>query len=197
MKTMSNKSDTKKVWKFFMDLDKELEYINKMNDLGYKLVCENFGFVFTFKKAEPGEYVTIVHGEKKENFSQISKVAIECGWEIIPHPMDGLSEILYLTGKKDEVGEFTTDRESKLKSYTLMHKKFKVISIVYYILLAAFYTFTIFTALILIPEGDYVYTIFYGVFSVLYTLLTIPLVKITRRYKKRINKLLNDSLIYE
>ena len=97
---MSKTKDTITKLKLFLDLDKEIEYINKMNRNGWKLVYIKGGCLYTFVKTEPDEYFTVLYCEKKENISQISTFAAQCGYENIPHTMDGLGDLLYLTGKK-------------------------------------------------------------------------------------------------
>lgn len=57
------------VFKSYFSLEKELEYINEMNKKGWKLVYIKGGCFYTFVRTQPDEYVTIMHGVKKEEVS--------------------------------------------------------------------------------------------------------------------------------
>lgn len=124
-------------FKHFYDLDKEIEYINEMNKEGWKLVYIKFGGLYTFVKTEPDEYITIYHATEKESVSSVTAFAAKCGYETIPHTLDGMGDLIYLTGKKSEVSdEFVSDNKAKLAVNKIIIKKFNIISILYIILLS-------------------------------------------------------------
>ena len=66
---MDNSNITK--CKLFFSLDKELEFINKMNREGWKLVYIKCGCFYTFEKTEPDEYFTVLHATAKEGFGAV------------------------------------------------------------------------------------------------------------------------------
>ena len=90
-------------FKMFFSLDKELAFINKMNKEGWKLVYIKGGVIYSFEKSKPDEYFTILHATAKENILEISSFAAQCGYQAIPHTMDGFGDLLYLTGRKTDV----------------------------------------------------------------------------------------------
>lgn len=64
--------------------------------------------------AMPDEYITVMYAESKENISGVTAFAAQCGYETIPHTMDGFGEIMYLTGKKSEVSkDFVNENDTK------------------------------------------------------------------------------------
>ena len=70
---MDNSNITK--CKLFFSLDKELEFINKMNREGWKLVYIKCGCFYTFEKTEPDEYFTVLHATAKEKVLELSSFA--------------------------------------------------------------------------------------------------------------------------
>lgn len=123
-------------FRHYLDFDKEIAYINEMNKKGWKLVYIKLGCFYTFLKTEPDEYVTILHADDKENISSVAAFAAQCGYENIPHTVDGVGDIMYLTGKKSEIsGEFLSDNESKLRLSKKMVKKYNLFTVLYIILL--------------------------------------------------------------
>lgn len=200
---MSKTKDTITKLKLFLDFDKEIEYINKMNRNGWKLVYIKGGCLYTFVKTEPDEYFTVLYCEKKENISQISTFAAQCGYENIPHTMDGLGDLLYLTGKKNEISEeFVSDISTLIEINTKIKKKFSLMTIilavvnVLLILESAFFIADMF----LFPEDIY-YTIptaiFITVFAAIYSPITIVMMRICGKYKNKIKKLEAELTIYE
>ena len=112
---MSNKEMMKKT-KLFFSFEKQLNYINEMNKEGWKLVYIKGGCVYHFEKTEPDEYFTILHAATKEKVMEISAFAAQCGYQSIPHTMDGYGDFLYLTGKKAEVSpEFVCERKRRYR----------------------------------------------------------------------------------
>lgn len=203
---MSKNKDKNKITEFksFFDLDKEIEYINQMNKEGWKLVYIKAGFFYTFVKTEPDEYITILHAENKENISAVTAFAAQCGYENVPHTMDGLGEILYLTGKKSEVSEdFVNDRSSSKKYYEILHKNMKMICILYYLICIIFtpffvlYTVIAFAFFFETPVLS-IFTIGFSVaFISFFLACTVKLTAIKNRYKKKIYSLSKDTCIYE
>lgn len=193
--------------KFFFDPDKEIAYINEMNAQGWKLVFVKWGMYFTFEKCDPGEYITLLHSDKIENISKVSSFAIQCGYEIIPHTMDGLGNTLYLTGRKEEVSEdFVSDTSDKINYYQTFIKNFKNFFIAYFVfdvlfvlLDALFITDTIvwFNRFGEIPTDLLVMYGLIFVASVLYLSFTFKLVKIIKKYNKKIKELQEEALIFE
>ena len=116
--------------KLFLDLDKELEYINEMNKEGWKLVYIKGGILYTFVKTQPDEYFTVTYTVEKEEVSKITTFAAQCGYESIPHTMDVFGDMLYLTGKKNEVSQdFVSDRDAQIDSYRRNYKKLFILTI--------------------------------------------------------------------
>ena len=123
-----------KKFKLFFSLDKELEFINKMNKEGWKLVYIKGGCLYIFEKTELDEYFTILHATAKEKVLEISSFAAQCGYQAIPHTMDGFGDILYLTGKKAEVShEFVCEAPEKIDSAKRIYHRFRTLSIVFII----------------------------------------------------------------
>ncbi|MBQ9375545.1 MAG: DUF2812 domain-containing protein, partial [Ruminococcus sp.] len=140
-------------FKLFFDFEKEIEYINKMNKEGWKLVYIKAGCLFTFVIAYPDEYVTILHADKKENLSSVAAFAAQCGYESIPHTMDGVGDVIYLTGKKDEVSaDFLSDNESKLRVSQIFLNRYKTFVIAYSILAIVLLLETLFILWLFSPD---------------------------------------------
>ncbi len=190
--------------KFFFDPDKEIAYLNEMNEQDWKLVFVKWGMFYTFEKSEPGEYVTLLHADRKENISKVTTFAIQCGYEIIPHTMDGLGNTLYLTGRKEDVSEdFVSDNSDKITFYQTFKKNFTnflipfIILDAIFILFASFLTYEFIYNLGTIPvEIVWLFVLFYA-FIVLYIGFTIKLLLIIRKYNKKIKKLKEEALIFE
>ncbi|MBQ6570616.1 MAG: DUF2812 domain-containing protein [Clostridia bacterium] len=187
-------------FKFFLDFDKELEYLREMNKKGWKLVYIGGGMGYTFVKTEPDEYITLVYADKKEKISEMSAFAAQCGYETIPHTMDGFSNLLYLTGKKKEIpAEFVQDAESKINSCKLIRHKLRIFCVIYILLfivlgsIAAVFT----SGALLNKEPVFIaFAVGYCVFAFIYLLFTLKLFATTHSFTKKIKKLKNDSAIY-
>ena len=197
---MIKEKNTVTKFKLYFDPDKELEYINKMNMEGWKLVYIKGGILYTFKKTQPGEYVTLLHSNKKENISQIQAFAAQCGYESIPHTLDGFGDKLYLIGRKEDVSDdFVTDINSQLDHYQILHKKFKILKVVYVILSAILFAET---ALLMYMNYDLNgellgLSIFMDVVLISVLLMTIRVFFICHKYKKKIKSLKSDEMIFE
>lgn len=198
------KKDSNKITqlKFYFNFEKELAYINEMNKNGWKLLYIRGGICYTFEKTQPDEYITILHVEEKENVSKMAAFAAQCGYENIPHTMDGVGTFMYLTGKKSEVSpDFVSENESQLKVYQHKSKlftKFIVIYIILDVLLAAIAYFGLSTALLFgFDTFITVFTSLYGAVFAVYTALTIYLIAQKAKYCKKIRQIKVEQTIYE
>lgn len=196
-------------FKHYLDFDKELNYINEMNQKGWKLVYIKLGCFYTFVKTEPDEYITILHADDKEKISSVAAFAAQCGYENIPHTADGVGDIMYLTGKKNEVSdEFVSDNESRLKLSNIMVKKFNQFTVLYIILavfvvLEAAFCFGT-TAIAAVFGHDASIWAFTAVPLAVISLLLIAvfvllgvIIKIRSRIKKKHRALCEEINIYE
>ena len=188
--------------KLFLDFDKELEYINEMNKQGWKLVYIKGGILYTFVKTQPDEYFTVTYTVAKEEVSKITTFAAQCGYESIPHTMDGFGDMLYLTGKKNEVSQdFVSDRDAQIDSYKRNYKKLLILTIVNIAITALILIETIGSIqLLFLSDFDPVsigFLIFIGLFFILCTSFDIAAGLVTRRIKKKIKKLESEAVIYE
>lgn len=188
--------------KLFLDLDKELEYINEMNKQGWKLVYLKGGILYTFVKTQPDEYFTVTYAVEKEEVSRITTFAAQCGYESIPHTMDGFGDMLYLTGKKNEVSqEFISDRDAQIDSYKRIHKKMFIMTILNVIISAFMVLETIASVVLLYISGFdsslIGLLVFIGSFSAIYSAIDIVMGLTTRRLKKKIKLLETEATIYE
>ena len=187
--------------RFYFDLEKELKYINEMNKQGYKLVYIKSGCLYTFIKTQPDEYTTIFYAVEKEKVSQISAFVAQCGYESIPHTMDGFGNLLYLTGKKSEVdADFINDTDSKINFYTIMKKQFSHFCKLYWTMLILFFVATLLLTLTaILAKSVVLYTIagIYIFFTITFILGLISLLKQKKRYKKRLEELQTNSIMYE
>lgn len=96
--------NTKKTFKVFFDIEKELEYVNSMNATGWKLTAVRFGCVYSFERCSHGEYITIFVGDDRQNESLQKKRLEESGYQVIPYKYDLKPAHLYIT-RKSELGE--------------------------------------------------------------------------------------------
>ena len=188
--------------KLFLDLDKELEYINEMNKQGWKLVYLKGGILYTFVKTQPNEYFTVTYTVAKEEVSKITTFASQCGYESIPHTMDGFGDMLYLTGKKNEVSQdFVSDRDAQIDSYKRNYKKFLIFTIIYVIMTAFVFIYTLSsTHILFLSEFDpFCIGLFTFTFLFLIACISFDITAgmITRRLKKKIKNLEAEAAIYE
>ncbi len=121
---MKNKIVTK--IRFFASLDKELQFINKMNRLGYRLVFVQLGMIYKFKKVDYNDGFTIIYATDKTQISDMSSAALLGGFDIVQHTFDGLGNFLYLTGRKGRADEdFISDNEGKLGYYNAVKSYYR------------------------------------------------------------------------
>ena len=200
--------------KFFLDLEKEVSYINEMNNKGWKLVFIKLGMCYTFVKSNPNEYFTILHAASKDTISSLSTLATQCGYESIPHTCDGLGDFLYLTGKKNEVTEsFVSDNESKAVLYKKFQSRYRNFFILYTIASAFILTPIIMSAgyILLIASNlhrltedallsfkiNTVIITTFGIIGLLIAITAIYLLFLSIRYKKRYRSVCNDMKVFE
>lgn len=198
------KKDSNKITqcKFYLNFEKELAYINEMNKKGWKLLYIKGGIFYTFEKTQPDEYITILHAEEKENVSKMAAFAAQCGYENVPHTMDGAGTFMYLTGKKSDVSpDFVNENKSQLKVYQLKSKLFTKFIIMYIILdvaMAAISFLILFSALSLGFDMFFaVLTSFYAVLFAGFIALTIYLMVQKAKYRKKIRQIEAEQIIYE
>ena len=204
---MKRENNTITKFKTFFDPDKEIAYINEMNAQGWKLVFIKWGMYYTFEKCEPGEYVTLLHADQIENISKVTSFAIQCGYEIIPHTIDGFGNTLYLTGRKEDVSEdFVSDTYDKITFYQNFKKNFKnffiafiVLDVILFLLNGLF----VFDCILYlnyegaIPTNLLIFYSIFFLFSIVYFAFTAKLIQIIRKYNKKIKKLQEEALIFE
>lgn len=196
--------------KFFIDFDKELAYISEMNKNGWKLVYIKWGCFYTFTKTEPYEYITILHFEDKEKISGLTAFAAQCGYETIPHTMDGLGETLYFTGKKSEVSEdFVNDIETKIHAQKKIFKKFFVLNCVLILLnliliaetllcVGSLIIYTVYGERIVSSDIPFIIlSAFFVLFTIAYTVMNCFITPATVRLYSKIKKLEKEREIYE
>lgn len=199
---MSTDKNTITKFKLFLDLDKEINYINEMNEKGWKLVYLKLGCFYTFVKTEPGEYVSLIYAESKENISRVTAFAAQCGYESIPHTNDGMGELMYLTGKKSQVSQdFVSDIPSRIECYKKIHKKLFIMAILYH-LLSLLYIFIVAGSVVLLLKFQAnafitALAIIYSIFSLIIISCDINICLISHRYKKIIKRLQAENSIYE
>jgi hypothetical protein len=199
---MSNKEMMKKT-KLFFSLEKELNYINEMNKEGWKLVYIKGGCVYHFEKTEPDEYFTILHAATKEKVMEISAFAAQCGYQSIPHTMDGYGDFLYLTGKKAEVSpEFVCEAPEKTESAKRIYHRFRTLSIVFVVIsLLLMYESGIIVGMRMAdPEASVFMTVFgilFMLFSVVYLAMCVYVVMLTAKARRSFKQLQKESEIYE
>lgn len=198
---MDNSNITKR--KLFFSLDKELEFINKMNREGWKLVYIKGGCIYSFEKSEPDEYFTILHATAKEKVLEISSFAAQCGYQTIPHTMDGFGDLLYLTGRKAEVSpEFVCEAPEKINSAERIYHRFRTFSIVFIILtvLLVLDCALILWVRITAPEASVGLTVFgvlFMLFVAIYIAMCIYVNVLTAKARRNFKQLQKESEIYE
>ena len=199
---MSNKETMKKS-KLFFSLEKELNYINEMNKAGWKLVYIKGGCVYHFEKTEPDEYFTILHAATKEKVMEISAFAAQCGYQSIPHTMDGYGDFLYLTGKKAEVSpEFICEAPEKAESAKRIYHRFRTLSIVFVVISL----FLMYQAGFMIgtrmadPDASVALTaicVLFTLFAAVYLAMCVYVLMLTAKARRNYKQLQKESEIYE
>ena len=199
---MSNKETMKKN-KLFFSLDKELNYINEMNKAGWKLVYIKGGCVYHFEKTEPDEYFTILHAAAKEKVMEISAFAAQCGYQSIPHTMDGYGDFLYLTGKKAEVSpEFICEAPEKAESAKRIYHRVRTLSIVFVVISL----FLMYQAGFMIgtrmadPDASVALTVIcvlFTLFAAVYLAMCVYVLMLTAKARRSYKQLQKESEIYE
>ena len=192
-----------KIYKLFFSLDKELEFINKMNREGLKLVYIKGGCLYIFEKTEPDEYFTILHATAKEKVLEISAFAAQCGYQTIPHTMDGFGDLLYLTGKKAEVSpEFVCEAPEKIDSAKRIYHRFQVLSMVFIAISVLLVLENVFFTgrRMIFPEVSVVSVVFgvlFMLFTAAYVAMCIYALMLTAKARRNLKQLQKESEIYE
>ena len=198
---MDNSNITK--CKLFFSLDKELEFINKMNREGWKLVYIKCGCFYTFEKTEPDEYFTVLHATAKEKVLELSSFAAQCGYQTIPHTMDGFGDLLYLTGKKAEVSpEFVCEAPEKTDSAKRIYQRFRILSIIFVAISVLLVLENIFFIgrRMTFPGVSVVFVVFgvlFMMFTAVYVAMCIYALVLTARARRNMKQLQKESEIYE
>ena len=199
---MSNKETMKKS-KLFFSLEKELNYINEMNKAGWKLVYIKGGCVYHFEKTEPDEYFTILHAATKEKVMEISAFAAQCGYQSIPHTMDGYGDFLYLTGKKAEVSpEFICEAPEKAESAKRIYHRFRTLSIVFVVisLFLMYQAGFMIGARMADPDASVALTVIcvlFTLFAAVYLAMCVYVLMLTAKARRSYKQLQKESEIYE
>lgn len=199
---MENKDkNTITKFKMYYDLDKELEYFNEMNRQGWKLVYIKGGCFYSFVKTQPNEYFTTIYIDDKERISQVATFAAQCGYESVPHTMDGLGTLLYLTAPKGKVSEeFVCDREQKVKINSKLSKFYLLNFVAMLIMAVLLIALTVLFSLLMALEFDAALipiTALCGIVGVICTVSGIFLLLLFMKSRKKIKQLKSDSLIFE
>ena len=193
------------VFKSYFSLEKELEYINEMNKKGWKLVYIKGGCFYTFVRTQPDEYVTIMHGVKKEEVSSITAFASQCGYESIPHTCDGFGNLIYFTGRKAVVpSDFVSSCEEKIKSNKIIgsfyNKCFVMYIIISLLLLPFCFMFFGATAFMIMDYGFQIVPVvlcsIFGILCITFICMTIYLKVLGNKVKKKIKALQKEQNIY-
>lgn len=197
----NNDKNTITKFKGFFDIDKEFEFINRMNKQGWKLVYIKVGCFYTFCKTKPDEYFTTMYIDDKDKISQVTTFAAQCGYESVPHTMDGFGNLLYLTAPKGKVSEeFTCDREHRVKINSKLSKFYLLNSIVLLIMAALLIAETVLFSLLLAEEFDIALipiTAIGGIIGLLASVLGIFLLVLFIKSRKKIKQLKTEGMIYE
>ena len=184
-------------FKGFFSLEKELKYINEMNEKGWKLVYIKGGCIYHFEKSEPDEYFTILHATAKEKVMEISAFAAQCGYQTIPHTMDGFGDLLYLTGKKMEVSpEFVCEAPEKIESAKIIYHRFRTFSIVFILISLILIAENILTFWHTMAPLNAFYVITW-VFNAIYLAICVYVLVLTAKARRKLKQLQKESEIYE
>ena len=185
---MDNSNITK--CKLFFSLDKELAFINKMNKEGWKLVYIKGRVIYSFEKCEPDEYFTVLHATAKEKVLELSSFAAQCGYQPIPHTMDGFGDLLYLTGPE------------KIDSAKRIYQRFRILSIIFVAISVLLVLENIlFTGRrMTFPEVTVVSVVFgvlFMLFTAVYVAMCIYALVLTAKARRNMKQLQKESEIYE
>lgn len=105
----------KKIWRYFAlsDYKKEEQLINEMSAEGWNFVRTN-GFVMTFRRGTPGQYIYKLDMPEKNNFGEVDEgyflFLSDCGIRVIHQ----FKEWIYLR-KEASSGPFESDLYSDLR----------------------------------------------------------------------------------
>lgn len=185
--------------RLFFDIEKENEYVSEMNRLGWKLERVNFGWTYEFSRTNREEYTTVIFAEVSSKVSETTAFAKRCGFELIPHRFDGLKDVLYLCGRRDEVSPvFHNDSKSLMRAYRLTHRRFSVLSVICVLILAVM--FCELTAFFIIPSVSsgkspsefplfFGLTVLFSVLTLIFAVLTVVFIRSALGAKSKLEKL--------
>ena len=107
-----------KIYKYFVDTNKQEKWLNKMNDKGYKLMKNPMDFIFIFEESDT-DYVTRLDYRDRmsmEGYSEYLSIHEELGWEHVRGGRFGMTPHTW-TKVKDGNDELFSDKESKVSFY--------------------------------------------------------------------------------
>ncbi len=116
--------------RYFFDFEKELNYLNEMNNKGWKLVSIKFGFIYSFVKSKLDEYITALDCKSPKD-DEKQKIYENLGFEILPNRLDGIGKLAYLTAKKDE--KTTTFVKNEKRQAQVNNRYIKYYNLVLYL----------------------------------------------------------------
>lgn len=107
-----------KRYKYFTDPNKQEQWLNEMNEDGYKLIKNPMDFIFVFEKSDKNyvtrlDYRNSMSSEKYEEYVAIHE---ELGWEHVRGGRFGMTPHTW-TKVKDGNDELFSDDESKVNFY--------------------------------------------------------------------------------
>lgn len=199
--------------KAFLDRNKELEYINKMHSMGWKLTSVRFAF-YSFEKNTPNKYKTVLYYAERIYQSTFIQTVTECGYEIVHHTNEGKYILYYLNIASDsQVADFLTDSESKRNHIERGLSSIKRDALVSLITAAIAITPGAVTVPSIIkllkyePEKFYeiisndilgaVLFLFFTIFGIVAAVISINLFRMYCRNKARRKELISEMKIYE
>ena len=189
--------------KLFFDIEKENEYVSEMNRLGWKLDRVKLGWTYEFSKSEREEYTTVIFAEKGSKVKETAALARRCGFEPVPHSLDGLKNVLYLTGRRDEVSPvFHNDSKSLMRAHRLAHRRFCILSVICVLILAVL--FCELTAFFIIPSVSsgkspsefplfFGLTVLFSVLTLIFAVLTVVFIRSALGAKSKLEKLIKKE----
>lgn len=189
-------------FKAFYSIEKEIAYINKKNKEGWKLVYIKGGCLYTFVRTQPDEYITEMHGVNIEEVSSVTSFAAQCGYESVPHTMDGIGNLIYFTGKKSVVPEnFVSGTEDKYKTENQIYRAYRkgfimhVVALVFLFICSGLLSVGFFADEINWFFGT-IAIIYSGIF-LLFSGLTVYLKILMAKSKNKLKKLQSEMGVFE
>ena len=134
---------------------------------------------------------------------EISDFAAQCGYQSVPHTMDGVGDFLYLTGKKAEVSpEFVCEAPEKTEGAKRIYHRFRTQSIIFIALsvLLILENILITGMRMTDPEAPVAFTVFsvlFMLFTAVYVAMCIYALVLTAKARRNMKQLQKESEIYE